>query len=359
MIDKKVIENFLRSNGLDAMLLSNQSDIAHLTSFHSFSPTERDAFALVTAKDRFLFTNPLYITEVRESVKNVEIIEHSGENNFFKNLAEIVAKNRLHNIGFENDNITVAEYLRLTTAITSHLIAKDFSQVRIQKSPAEIESITQACEIGDNSFELIKPFLKPGITELGLAWELEKRIRESGAELSFPTIVAFGANSAMPHHLPNSTKLNTRDTVLLDFGSKTDGYCSDMSRTLFIGEPTKQQKSVYEAVLQAQREAVNFLQKELRIINKDGIKASDVDKVAREYLVSKGYPSIPHSLGHGIGLDVHEAPRISPSSHDYLSEGMVFSIEPGVYLEGKFGVRIEDLYSIQDNKLIQLTHSAV
>jgi len=359
MIVKESIQKFLKGNGLDAMLISKTSDIAYLSLFHGFSSIERDAFMLATHKNTYLFTNPLYFREAKMSVKNLEVIEHKGENSFFKNLAEIVVNEKLENIGFENDNITVAEYLRLTTAITSHLVAKDFSSVRIQKSPEEVKQIKMACEIGDKTFIYIQSFLKPGITELGLAWEIEKFVRESGAELSFPTIVAFGANSAMPHHRPNSTKLKIRDTVLLDFGTTIDGYCSDMSRTLFIGEPTREQKSAYDAVLQAQQEAVRYLSDELRLKNKDGIKASEVDKIAREYLIAKKYPSIPHSLGHGIGLEVHEAPRISPNSQDFLTEGMVFSIEPGVYLEGKFGVRIEDLYSIQDNKLIQLTHSAM
>lgn len=378
MQNQKTLQNFLKNNGLDAMLLSSESNIRYLTSYTGFSPLERDAHVLITSKNIYLFTSPLYSNEVKKQIKNVEIVENSNDNSFYKNLAEIILKEKLENIGFENDSVTVAEYLRLTAQISSHLVAKDFSELRIKKTSNEIKTIQAACKIGDKAFLYIQKFLKPGITELGLAWEMEKYIKELGADLAFPTIIAFGKNSAVPHHKTNDQRLKANDVVLLDFGVKVDGYCSDMSRTLIIGQTNKEQERVYAAVKTAQGKAVEFIQKklmeysssEVRSLDKDknssrylsnnnAILASEVDKVARDYIVSQGYPSIPHSLGHGIGIAVHESPRLSPTSKDILEEGMVFSIEPGVYLNNKFGVRIEDLYTIQNSKLVQLTHSKI
>lgn len=359
MLEKKALHNFLKNNGLDAMLLSSESNIRYFTSYTGFSPLERDAFALISTKNIYLFTSPLYSAGVRKEIKNIEVIEHTGEMPFLKNLEAIINKERLENVGFENDSVTVKEYLQLTSQITSRFIAKDFSLLRSKKTSDEIKLIQAACRIGDKAHNHIQHLLQPGITEIGLAWEMEKYIREQGGELAFPTIVAFSKNSAVPHHKASDLKLKSNDIALLDFGVKVNGYCSDMSRTLFVGKPTKKQASAYLAAKQAQQKAVDYLNSELGLKSKDGIKAAEVDKEARDYIIAQGYPSIPHSLGHGIGIAVHEAPRISPNSKDVLEEGMVFSIEPGIYLDEKFGIRIEDLYTIQNSKLIQLTRSAI
>lgn len=353
MIDKRTLQNFLKNNGLDAMLLSSESNIRYLTSYTGFSPLERDAHVLITSKNIYLFTSPLYSNEIKKEIKNIEVIENNSNSSFYKNLAEITLKEKLENIGFENDNVTVAEYLRLTAQISSHFIAKNFSTLRSKKTSDEIRIIQTACKISDKAYVHVQSLIKPGITEVGLAWVMEKYIRELGGELAFPTIVAFGKNSAVPHHHTSEQKLKDEDIVLLDFGVKKNGYCSDMSRTLFVGKPSKEQDKVYSVVKSAQIEAVEFIKKNLK--SSKEIDAVEVDKVARDYIISQGYPSIPHSLGHGIGIQIHEAPHISPNSKDVLEEGMVFSIEPGVYLKNKFGIRIEDLYTIQNSKLTQLT----
>ena len=186
---------------------------------------------------------------------------------------------------------------------------------------------------------------------------MEYFIKKHGAELSFPSIVAFGKNSSVPHHQTGNTKLTERiKLILLDFGVKYENYCSDMTRTIFFGKPSEKQKKIFEVVLEAQQKAANFLGSAIKFGKK--VSASEVDKAARDYIISKGYLTIPHSLGHGIGLEVHEHPSLSPRSKDTLKEGMVFSIEPGIYLPNFGGVRVEDLFVIQKNTLNQLTLSS-
>ena len=189
-----------------------------------------------------------------------------------------------------------------------------------------------------------------------MAFELEFFIRKTGAKISFEPIVAFGKNTAIPHHHTGDSKLEKDQFVLLDFGVKYQDYCSDMTRTVFFGSPTKEHQKIYQIVLDAQKAAVDFIKKNLK--QNQEIKAQDVDKIAREYIISKGYPIIPHSLGHGIGLQVHERPFLSPKSQDILKPGMIFSIEPGIYIPEFGGVRIEDLYLLDYNALHKLTNSS-
>lgn len=212
------------------------------------------------------------------------------------------------------------------------------------------------------------------MTEKEVARKMELYAKEKDADMSFPTIVAFGPHAAIPHHHTSDQRLKDHDCILLDFGVRYQEYCSDMTRTIFLGEPTDEQKNVYETVLAAQQKSVEYISKALASCHSEQSEesrdpsanrpldnrphAAIADRVARKYIESQGFASIPHSLGHGIGLEVHEAPSLSPSSEDTLVDGMVFSIEPGIYLNGKFGVRIEDLFTIQNGKLCQLTHSS-
>lgn len=357
MHDKKSLSTFLTDKGLDAMLVSSVNNISYLSSYFGFSPLERDAYLLFTHDTRYIFTNSLYTHEVASQNTDIRIIEHTKKDPFPKNLATVLAKGKLENIGFENDDITVLEYLKITSATPAHFIAVSLDHLRITKTPDEIQKIKKACEVADTALTMIKKHMKAGITEKKLASLLELAIKKLGADLSFPTIVAFGKNSAIPHHHTDDTELKTQDIILLDFGVRYENYCSDMSRTFFIGKPTKKHKECYTTVLNSQTESVTYI--ENRLSKNLPIDTEKVDRVARDYILSKDFPAIPHSVGHGIGLEVHEPPSLSPNSTDMLSEGMVFSIEPGVYIQNEFGIRIEDLYTIHDNILIQLTQSPV
>ena len=248
-------------------------------------------------------------------------------------------------MGIEEDELTITEHKLLKKHFkkTKHF---DIKAHRSIKTPEEIKKIEKAAKLGDLAFKYILKKIKTGITEKQLAYELEMFIKQNGAELSFPSIVAFGKNSSIPHHQTGDSILGEKNGqfILLDFGVKYQNYCSDMTRTIFFGNPTEKQEKIYKTVLTAQQKVIDFINSATG--SGKIVKASEVDNIARDYIISKGYPTIPHSLGHGIGLEVHEHPSLSPKSKEFLKEGMVFSIEPGIYLKGFGGVRIEDLFCI-------------
>lgn len=350
------LKKLLKKNNLDAALISSPSNIYYLTEFDYFSYIDRDAFLLITKNNNYILTNLLYSLAVKKTLKNFILCEISSITSFTKHLEQIIKKEKITLLGIEENNITVAEYKKILSIIKT-LQPIDLRILRIIKSPDEIKRIKKACTIGDKALTSLLENIKPGISEKELALQLETLFRHFGGEPSFPSIVAFGENAAVPHHKASDVKLKNNEIILIDSGVKYKEYCSDMTRTIFFGKATLEQKKVYQIVLEAQKKAINFLNHQL-VNNTDKlIKSADIDRVSREYIINQGFDSIPHGLGHGIGLQLHEPPTLSPRWEDKITEGMVFSIEPGIYLNDKFGVRIEDLFTIQNNKLIQLTKS--
>lgn len=348
------LKNLLKENNLDAVLISDLATIIHLTDFSYFTEVEREAFVLVTKNKQYILTDSRYSHAVRTFVKEFELLELSMQTPLTYHLQTIMKKERILSLGIEENNLTVTEHKKINSVIkkNKHI---DLHPLRITKEKDEIAMIQKACSIGDKAFTYILKKIKVGMTEKEIAFLLETFMRKNNAEPSFSSIVAFGENAAVPHHKTGNRKLKMNEFVLMDFGVKYENYCSDMTRTVFFGKATKEQKKVYNIVLDAQKKAIEYIEKQL--IKKEQVKASDADKTTRNYIIKNGFPSIPHSLGHGIGLQVHEAPSLSPNSNHILTEGMVFSIEPGIYLPDNLGVRIEDLFAIQNNKLIQLTKS--
>lgn len=354
----KKLNIFLEKKNLDAALISDVYDICYLTGFSNFAVEERGAFLLIAKKGSYVITDGRYAEAVRIQVPHFTLIERTAREPLDKILKTLAKKHTTKKLGFDENNITFAEH-KLLARCFNDLNHFSISDLRMIKHPSEMNNIKKACSIGDTAFKHILKRVKHGITEKQLAFELEMFIKKQGADLSFPSIVAFGANSSVPHHQTGDTKLKANSFVLLDFGVKFKNYCSDMTRTVVFGKANDKQKKMYQTVLAAQQRATEYLNQELRIKNygKGGIKAFHVDKVARDYILNQDFPSIPHSLGHGIGIEVHEAPLLSLKSKQILENGMVFSIEPGIYLPNFGGVRIEDLFGIQSNKLIQLTKS--
>jgi len=356
----KKLKDQLKKEKLDAVFISSVSNISYLTGYTNFSKDEREAYILVGNNFQYIITDGRYSEAIKKEVSHLKLYERGFENSTEDLLKSL--KGKIKTLGIEEDNLTVAEH----KAIKKHfknLKHFEVSNLRSIKEKWEIQKIKKACELGDKTFKFILGKIKVGVTEKQVAQELEKFIEENGAEFSFPPIVAFGKNSSIPHHQTSNKRLTINDKlILLDFGVRWENYCSDMTRTIFFGKPDSKQKKIYEAVLKTQQEAVKFI--EFSIKAGKQLKASDVDKVARDYIISKGYPSIPHSLGHGVGLEVHEHPHLSPKSKEVLKEGMVFSIEPGIYLPaGRYGipdfggVRIEDLFILQKDGLKQITNS--
>lgn len=222
---------------------------------------------------------------------------------------------------------------------------------------AKIEKIKKACQITDKTFRYILPKIKSGISEKKLAQEIDLFIESNGASASFPTIVAYGDHSSAVHHLTGKRLLRGRGVlIMLDFGARYKNYCSDMTRTVFFGKATKKQKEIYKIVLKSQQKVVDYIKGQLG--NGSYIKVAQVDKVARQYILDRGFPTIPHSLGHGVGKKVHEKPKISYKSREILKEGIPFTIEPGIYIKGFGGIRIEDVYIIENHEIRQLTNSS-
>ncbi len=337
---------------LDAVLVSSVSNIIYFSGYANFSPLEREAYIFLGSDFAYIITDARYSEAVKKQVPQLTLFERGHK----KSMKDLFKKHQkeIKRLGIEENNLTVSEH----KSLSKHFKKKHFevAGLRSIKTKEEIKKIEKACRIGDLAFDYIVKKIRTGVTEKQVAEELENFIKGKGARLSFPPIVAFGKNSSVPHHQTGNTKLTGEGQfVLLDFGVKYDNYCSDMTRTVFFGKPTSKQKEIYETVLAAQQKSVDYINYVIKTDKQ--IKAAEVDKVARDYIISKGYPTLPHSVGHGIGLEVHEHPSLSPRSKEALKEGMVFSIEPGIYLENFGGVRIEDLFVLEKQGLRQLSHS--
>lgn len=363
------LRDSMEKQQVDAVLVSSRSNVFYLSGFYGLSSQEREAYCFITKKNIFFITSPLYEHDIKPNGLIVRIV--SQTNRLIKILEEIVNSENIKTVGFEQDNVSVAEFNEIKK-IKSEFKPFSFKDIRKIKSVGEIEKIKKACSVGDKVYNYILGQIKINMTEAHLASVMEIAMRNHDCLPSFPTIVAFGKNAAVPHHIPGKESLKKNQFVLLDFGVIFGGYCSDMTRTIFFGNPGNEDKNMHNTVKIAQEKAVGYIKNKLASNGKSrinsnqsnkseiiNIQSSEVDKSARDYIVSQGYPDFPHSLGHGIGIDVHESPSLAPSSKDILAEGMVFSIEPGIYLPENAGVRIEDLFAIQGNSLTKLTGSPV
>lgn len=352
----KTCRKTLTENKLKAFLVSNFYNIGYLSGFFPLSPQEREVFLLLTLNENFLTTDGRYIEQAKAQNTGFTCLTINTGQNFFQLITACCQKLKIKKLAFEKNNLTVSEYEKLEKTIrpcklfpTTNLVENE----RVIKDQQELNSIKKACQIADECFTHLLGFIKPGLTEKEVADEIEWFIRKKGvypersrrATISFDPIVAFGSNSAFPHHQTSHKQLAISDKlILLDFGVKVENYCSDMTRVVFLGNATTEQKKAYYTVLESQKRAITELTRHYDTAQyHSGISAKEIDLTARDHITSHGYLTIPHSLGHGVGLCEHEAPRLSLKSKDILKPGMVFSIEPGIYINGKFGIRIEDL----------------
>lgn len=302
----------------------------------------RRYFSLTDVAEGFLLlsAHPVYFTDARYFYAAKQKIKNGIESKLYKNadtLKEEIKAQNITTLYLDYDRTSMTEYAGFK-AFGAEI--RDGSGIlkekRLVKTEEEIGYISRACEIIQNAYHKIITQAKEGMTELELQSLLEKEVAALGAEgMSFDTIVAFGENSAVPHHVSGETKLKRGMPILIDCGCKVNGYCSDYTRTAFFGEPTEKFVSVYEAVRVAGEKA----EKEVY----PDIPLKKADAIARDYLTEKGYGSLfTHSLGHGVGLEIHESPSLSPKAEGTLPVGAAFTVEPGVYSDGEFGVRIED-----------------
>ncbi len=339
-------------SSLDALLVTNPTNIRYLSGFIGVSPQEREAYLLLTRKEMYIFTSSLYLEQA--SKLPCEVIKISTEFPLSKKLASLFEKLHCKKIGFEDVNLTVAELTKLKSSVknVSFLPARDvIEKAREIKRSDEIASIQKASQLTNDCFHFIVSKLKQGMKESDIAWDMETFFQKHEAQSAFSPIVAFNNNASMPHYFTGNTVLTPQSLILLDFGAKVNGYCSDMTRVVFLGRPKDEWVMAYAAVLDAQLTALHHLSKGVR-------SGKQLDAVAQKTIKKYGLPSYSHSLGHAVGLDIHESPRLSIKQDATLKPNMVVTIEPGVYKEGAYGIRIEDTVLIGNNDIEVLTTSS-
>lgn len=343
------LRKILQQEGLDGLLISSRPNTYYFTGFTGTTST-----GLVTADKAYLIVDFRYTSQAGEQAfAGIEVIEH--ERGAAETLNELCTRHEISALGIEGGNVSYADYLNYREKLNTVKDLKDIqdalSQIRIIKDADELKLIQKAVEIADAAFSEVLPMIRPGVLEYEVAAELEYRMKKMGASgVSFETIVASGPRSALPHGVAGNRKLQAGDAIVMDFGAIYQGYCSDMTRTVFLGNPTGQLKEIYQIVLRAQLEALEKAA--------EGMTGMQLDRVAREIITGAGYEKcFGHGLGHGVGVEIHEMPRVSPKGTDTLKTGMVFTVEPGIYVENLGGVRIEDMVYLDGTKAEILTGS--
>jgi Xaa-Pro aminopeptidase len=328
---------------VDAFLVSQPENRRYISGF-----TGSAGYLLVSRQHAVLATDFRYTEQSAAQAPDFHIYRLDGP--FAKDFAGIARSMDAKRIAFESTHLTHAAFHRLEEACASEnmeLVPTEdvIVKLRAVKEPEEIARIERAIALADAAFERAVEVLRPGMTERQVALEIERTIRDKGGDgLSFDTIVGAGPNGAMPHHLASDRPIREGEPIVMDLGAKFEGYCSDLTRTVFIGAPDDTYRKVYRTVSDAQRRAIEGI--------RAGMTGAEADALARDYITEAGYgDAFGHSLGHGVGLEIHEGPRLGRTSQDTLEPGMMFTIEPGIYLPGWGGVRIEDVAILDDKGL--------
>lgn len=341
----KLRESFAE-NQIDAFLITSGYNRRYITGF-----TGTAGVAIITNEKAMFITDFRYAQQAQKEITGFEILQHTKP--IMEEVGIQLEKMGVKSVGFEKDDMTYGMFEIYQKAVKSELVPVSglVEKIRLIKTEQEIKIIKVAANIADAAFNHIITYITPGKTELEVSNELEFFMRKQGASSSsFDIIVASGLRSALPHGVATEKIIEKGDFVTLDFGALYNGYISDLTRTVAIGEPSEQLKEIYQIVLEAQLKSLDEI--------KPGMTGIQADAVARDHIKSKGYgESFGHSLGHGIGLEVHEGPGLSFRSKTVLEPGMVITIEPGIYVPGVGGVRIEDDTVVTSTGNEKLTHS--
>ena len=330
--------------GIDALLVSSDHNRRYLSNF-----TGSAGYLVITVEEALLITDFRYVEQAGNQSPDFRVIRMSGSNDW---LAPLLVEWQVKRLGFEGQHVTYAFHKRLqdlirqSTELQTELVPVSdiIEDLRSIKDDMELSKLTRAIEIADSAFAEVSKQIRVGQTELDIAWQLEKAMRELGAEsISFDTIVAFGPNAALPHHRPSDDVIVEGQPLIIDMGARYQGYCSDLSRTICLGQPDDRFRKIYDTVLGAQLTAIATVEV--------GMTGGEADNLARTVIEQCGYgENFGHSLGHGVGLEVHERPGVGPNSSGELTNGMIFTIEPGIYVSGWGGVRIEDVVMLVGGK---------
>jgi len=340
----KKIRQAITKTKIDGFLVTDLINVRYLTGF-----TGSSGFALVTGKETFFVTDFRYKEQSEKEVQNVAIIIEKGER--FRIIQTLSKKNHIRSLGFESSVSYAFHKKLLHSGLRLHAVEGLIEKLRTIKDSSEIGAIQEAVRRAEAAFHDIKPCIRLGIRERAIALRLEESLKKHGCrQIPFDIIVSSGPNSAMPHAKPNERKLQKGDLVIIDWGGEAHGYFSDMTRTFMIrGDySVSKPKEIYNIVLEANRKAISSVSQ--------GLQTKEVDRAARDFIKDAGYGEFfGHGTGHGVGLQVHEDPRITWSRSEVIRENMVFTIEPGIYIPGLGGVRIEDMVVVKNKKASLLT----
>ena len=339
----------LGEKGLDGILISQPENRRYLSGFDGSA-----GFLIITQNKRILATDSRYTAQAKNQSPDYEIFPVTSDIvDWFPKLAVEINIKRL---GFEGEHLSFGLYRRLCDILGKGKSGLELVPVenmveslRAVKEPGEIKLINQAASIADAAMDYIRGNLKAGMTEKDAAWEIEKFMREKGSQtVPFDVIVASGPNAALPHAQPSARAIKKGEPTVIDIGARVEGYASDLSRTFCLGNPDGTFKKIYDTVLGAQAGAIALI--------RPGMNGGEADQLARTIIEEGGYgEAFGHGLGHGVGLATHEKPRLGPNSADELADGMVFTVEPGIYIEGWGGVRIEDLVMMEEGKVKEIS----
>lgn len=336
-----------RENGIDAILITSGYNRRYISGF-----TGTAGVALITEKEAKFITDFRYVDQAREQAIHFDVVQH--KNSIIEEIANQLNELEVNKLGFEKTYVSFGQYEEYKANFTEKElipISGIIENLRLIKDEQEIKILKEAAKIADAAFDHIITYIKPGLTELDVANELEFFMRKQGAaSSSFDIIVASGIRSALPHGVASGKVIKKGELVTLDFGAYYKGYCSDITRTVAIGKPSAELEKIYQTVLEAQLRGMDGI--------KPGLTGKQADALTRDYITEQGYGEyFGHSTGHGLGMEVHEGPGLSMKSDTVLQPGMVVTVEPGIYISGVGGTRIEDDTVITENGNETLTYS--
>lgn len=342
------VQEILKKQSIGAILISNGKNMRYISGF-----TGETGYVYISEKRHAILTDFRYTIHAENEAPDYEVIT-IGTGGYIEVINQLIKEDQIDRLGFESEDVNFASYehLKAKLEVKDFVPVKDdIARLRRIKTTQELEYLKRAEAIGDEVFTEILSFIKPGMTEIEIAAKIEYLLKMQGAEgISFNPIVASGINSSMPHAIPGRKRIEQGEFLTMDFGCLYEGYCSDMTRTIVIGKASQKQKDVYNTVLEAQLAALDFI--------KAGYQGKAVDKVARDIIYKAGYEGcFGHGLGHSVGLDIHENPRLSMAEEEIILAGMIETVEPGIYIKGFGGVRIEDMVVVTEDGCINYTHS--